>query len=90
MSSPLPEPENLTVELNADSKGITFEIRHGRESIFETDKPVMNRTTAERRGRAWIARYRASTKKERCRMCGFDWTSVRRYLRRKASEGVAV
>lgn len=50
----------------------------------------MNRTTPERRGREWIARYRAATKKERCRMRGFDWTSVRRYLRRKASEGVAV
>lgn len=91
-SSILPDPAALIVKVHTDRDGCRFEIRvttlthQGDESIFEASEPVMSPNVAERRGRRWIERYEQSTNKERCRMCGYSWSSVSRHLARERSE----
>ena len=85
-SSPLPDPDALTIQLNTDRDGMRFEVRCGSESIHEAKTPVMSPRAAERRGRAWIQKYSDSSDHGRCRLCGFDWPTVSRALTRHRHE----
>ncbi|MEL7088432.1 MAG: hypothetical protein AAGL98_08350 [Planctomycetota bacterium] len=91
--SPLPEPDSLVVKIHADREGCSFEIRttgltcaHGGESIHDDPGRAMSPNVVARRAQKWIDRYRAATNRERCRMCGYDWSAVKRALTRRQRE----
>lgn len=78
--NPLPDPATLTAHVHHDPDGYRFEIRSGDESIHESDKAVLRPGTAERQATRWITDYTTADDRQRCRMCGFDWSAVRRTL----------
>ncbi|MEM8739769.1 MAG: hypothetical protein AAGG38_15010 [Planctomycetota bacterium] len=90
--SPLPDPATLYVRVHVGRDGCRFEVLardpvgHQDESVYICPAPASSPKTAEHRGVAWIAGYAAATDKERCRLCGYSWSAVKRALTRQRAE----
>ena len=78
--NPLPPRSELEYRIHIDPDGYRWEVMHGDESIILLLILAQRVATSERQADLWLDEYEESNAEMRCKLCGYDWSAVRRHL----------